>query len=188
MGDDDPPANDLDEAVSLCAWTPSWAGQAVSEAALISGQLGDDTAIEHIGSTAIPGLIAKPVLDLMVGAARAKDIDRFAGRLASVGWTDLGEAGVQRRRHLRQRSGAAVNVHIVIVGGPHWTNNLLVRNFLRAHPAEVDAYAARKAAIVTGGAIRLLAYSDAKSDFIRNLIGRADQWRRDSTASGIITA
>ncbi len=135
-------------------------------------------SIEHVGSTAVAGMTAKPVIDLLVGADSANSVDRAAGRLRAAGWHDLGEAGVPGRRYLRRRTTDAVNIHIVLRGGEHWINNLVLRDYLRCHPDEAAAYGRLKREIIQRGHDRLLAYSVEKAATMKSLVGRARLWAK----------
>ena len=69
-------------------------------------------AVEHIGSTAVPGLAAKPIIDVLVGVRRGRQT-AVAEEFSAHGWTPVGEAGVQRREYLRRRAGQHANVDVV---------------------------------------------------------------------------
>jgi GrpB-like predicted nucleotidyltransferase (UPF0157 family) len=103
---------------------------------------------EHIGSSAVPGLAGKPIVDIMLGAPPAAwaAVEELRGRIAALGYEDLGDAGVPGRYAFRRRGMRAFNLALVEAEGEHWKNNLAVRDYLRAHPAEAAAYAAAKRA------------------------------------------
>jgi GrpB-like predicted nucleotidyltransferase (UPF0157 family) len=172
------PAEELDEPVYLSDWDPAWPVRAKALAEDLTSIIGRDKRIEHIGSTAVEGMRAKPVVDLMVGAADEEELEDIARKLVGMGWTDMGEAGVPGRRHLRRRSGEHANLHIVLFRSLHWVNNLTVRDFLRAHPNEQRLYATLKETSVASGADRLLAYSDRKAPFMAALLERGTRWRK----------
>lgn len=167
----------LDEFVHLSEWSPSWRPQAEALAQEVASTLQSPAQIEHIGSTAVEGLLAKPILDLMVGTANVAEQEDYAWRLSQSGWEDMGEAGVPGRRHLRRRSDDNANVHIVLFGSSHWLNNIATRDFLRAHPAERAAYSEIKATVVAEGADRLLPYSHEKAAYMAALVERARVWQ-----------
>lgn len=122
----------LDEPIHLTDWNSGWVTLANTLGAELAGLLGREGQIEHVGSTAVEGMRAKPILDLMLGAADEAEQEAFAQKLVEVGWQDMGEAGVSGRRHLRKRSGQRANVHVVLRGSPLWVNNLAIRDFLCA--------------------------------------------------------
>jgi GrpB-like predicted nucleotidyltransferase (UPF0157 family) len=171
--------DDLDEEVVVCPYDPLWPGKAAELAERIEPHLRDLGArVEHVGSTAIPGLDAKPILDLLVGLSDQQSIDDAARRLSAIGWQDLGEAGVVGRRYMRIRGRLASNLHIVLVGREHWANSLALRDYLRDHPEQALAYAAAKRDALNAGHTRLLAYSAAKAGCVAALLSRANSWSR----------
>jgi GrpB-like predicted nucleotidyltransferase (UPF0157 family) len=169
--------SDLDETITLHAHDPSWLDEGSKRASDIATSLHDlEAKVEHVGSTAVPDLEAKPIIDLLVGLSSQRDIDQAASRLSAAGWQDFGEAGVTGRRYMGTRGAAAFNIHIVLIDGEHWVNNLVLRDYLRSHPAEVGEYAAAKRAALGAGHTRLLAYSAAKANQTAVLLSKAKAW------------
>ncbi len=131
---------------------------------------------EHIGSTAVPGLAGKPVVDLMLGAAPAAWAAReeLRPRLVALGYQDLGEAGGAGQLHFTRRTPLrAFNVHLVEFEGPQWKANLAFRDYLRAHPDEAAAYGRAKREAVAAGATTLPAYSAAKAAALNAILAKA---------------
>jgi len=167
----------LDEPISLVSYDPSWPERALALANEVDVALGDlKGSIEHVGSTAIAGMVAKPIIDLMIGVETPSVIESVAARLRAVGWDDLGEAGVAGRRYFRRRLSEAANLHLVQRGGEHWINNLALRDYLRAHPDEALTYGRLKQEIVMQGHRRLLAYSAHKGAHMSALVAKARRW------------
>lgn len=166
-----PVATRIDEPVELVPYDPAWPRRFAAEGARLESRITRAAAIEHIGSTAVPALAAKPVVDILVGVAPA-DVDAVARQIAAAGYEDLGEAGVSGRRHLRRRGRHAFNVHIVDRAGPLWRDNLALRDHLRRHAGERDRYARAKLAARAGNPT-LPAYSDAKRAAVEDLLARA---------------
>lgn len=80
-------SQDLDETVTLCPHDPSWLSEAVRLANVIAKDLYDLGAkVEHVGSTAVPGSEAKPIIHLLIGLADQRDVDEAARRLSTMGW------------------------------------------------------------------------------------------------------
>ena len=163
----------LDEPIQLHTWKTAWREHAQKLITDLSDTLDVGDRIEHIGSTAVEGMRAKPIIDLMIGALNAEEVEVLAKKLIIRGFDDLGEAGVPGRRALRLRKSEEVNIAIVRFGGEHWTNNIALRDFLRSHPEERDEYSTLKEDIVASGATQLLDYSDQKAEFLRNLLRKA---------------
>lgn len=97
-----------------------------------------------------------------------------------LGYESLGKAGVKGRHYLRPRGEDSFNLDIEQLDGAHCHCNLALRDYLRAHPTEQAHYAALKKEAVAAGVTRLLAYSDARSGFLAELIERAMTWRSGS--------
>lgn len=138
---------------------PTWPAQAARVIARIRHalrpQLGDDAAVTHIGSTAVPGLPAKDLLDLMLALPTLEDADKAADALGQAGlprregeWHDnaRGIPGKTwpKRLHGSADPGRPINLHVRVTGSPGWRFALLMRDHLRAVPAARDEYAAAK--------------------------------------------
>jgi GrpB-like predicted nucleotidyltransferase (UPF0157 family) len=172
-----PQSDQVDEPIEIQPYDPGWPEVFRSEALRIQSQLGNHAmAIEHIGSSAIPGLQGKPVVDIMVGV-RSGDLRVDMLRSELNDYDSLGEAGVPGRLYFRKRGTEAVNVHVVEFLGTHWTDNLLLREYLLAHPDEAKRYGRTKIQIVNSGICRLLAYSQSKREIMEELLSNARTWR-----------
>jgi GrpB-like predicted nucleotidyltransferase (UPF0157 family)/ribosomal protein S18 acetylase RimI-like enzyme len=167
----------LNESVHVGEYDPAWPRAFAGEAPALAQALPAGARIEHIGSTSVPGLAAKPIVDIQVGVTEPPEEARFAGVLALLGYECLGEAGVPGRLYFRKRSPQSFNVHVVELGGAHWQSNLALRDYLRAVPAAAARYGQHKRALVAAGAQELLAYSQGKTAVVEELIAEARRWR-----------
>jgi GrpB-like predicted nucleotidyltransferase (UPF0157 family) len=166
----------LDERITVCKADPSWPHWFQRETARLRNALPGDLIpeIQHIGSTAVPGLDAKPIVDLMVGIGEPGQITAVVEGLERLGYESLGEAGVPGRWALRKRDVAQpYNIAIVAYQGGSWKLNLAVRDFLRANAEVARNYASAKWHAVSNGADMLLAYSDAKRAIIEMIVAEA---------------
>jgi GrpB-like predicted nucleotidyltransferase (UPF0157 family) len=164
--------DEVDEPIKIADWSDDWlraANALISEcrAALV----GEICQVEHVGSTAVPGLAAKPVIDILVGV-RAGRRTAVAQRLAATGWTYLGEAGVTGREYLRRRVGQHANIHVVDRPSALWGDNLLLRDYLRRDEAARLRYAEAKREAAQPGT-RLLDYSQRKAPAVAALLTEA---------------
>lgn len=162
----------IDEPVHLEPYQPAWALAYEAERALLASVL-DAPALEHIGSTAVPGLVAKPVIDIMLGVAVLPPGAGLVAAIAGCGYEALGEQGVAGRFYFRKRSAVQANLHVVELGATHWRSNLALRDYLRCSPEARQRYAAAKEQAVRSGANTLLAYSVAKSGAVESLLEEA---------------
>ncbi|HLB24647.1 MAG TPA: GrpB family protein [Dehalococcoidia bacterium] len=188
------------KSIFIADYDPSWPARFEAERDLIYATGGRDafTRIEHMGSTAVPGLAAKPIIDMMPGLRSLDDARALIPKLESIGYAYVPEfeqdtalgPGMPFRRYLRKdREGArAFHVHMVEHGSDFWREHLLFRDYLRAFPAEADAYAALKRELAAQFNANLtptsdtnVGYTDLKTEFVercksraRELIGRGE--------------
>jgi len=136
--------------------------------------------MEHIGSTSVPGLMAKPIIDIMVGTEAHHNIEEVRSMLVYLGYEDMGEAGIPGRIYLRKRSAPGFNIALVERYGPLWVSNLLFRDYLRKNPEARDEYTRIKLQAVESGISSLLRYSDFKNATLSLLLSRAIASEQDN--------
>lgn len=167
----------VDEPISLVEPDPRWPALYTSEAERVRGVLGAvATRLEHVGSTAVPGLAGKPIVDLLVGVRTLDEGKAVTPRLVALGYEDFGEVFIPGRLYLRRRGPPHFNVAIAEEGGAFFTSQLAVRDYLRAHPDEVKAYADEKRKAYEHGARLFSTYSQQKNAFVTSLVERALAW------------
>jgi GrpB-like predicted nucleotidyltransferase (UPF0157 family) len=129
--------------VRLLDYDPDWPRQAAERAARLRVLEPALAAVHHIGSTAVPGLIAKPIIDLMplVTDLAALDIER--GAVEALGYRWHGEYGIPERRYCTLDAGdrRVAQLHFFTMGSPQAHRHLAFRDYLRAHPGIAAAYA-----------------------------------------------
>jgi GrpB-like predicted nucleotidyltransferase (UPF0157 family) len=168
-----------EEYITIHDYDPSWPALFAGERAKIAGALGDAIAIEHMGSTAVPGLEAKPIVDIIASVGHLPlGEDQIRG-LNRLGYECLGESGVPGRAYCRKGEPHPFNLHIVQYESSLWDHNLLFRDYLQAHPDEARRYGSLKRKLAADAGHSLLLYSDRKSRFISRTLERAREWRRD---------
>ena len=130
--------------VELVSHRPEWAVLFRREAERIARACGELVpTLEHIGSTAVPGLIAKPILDMMPGIVRLEDGPLTIGPMESIGYSCKGEHGIPGRLYFEMhRHGLrVVHAHMFVIGTEDWERHLLFRDYLRDHPDTAREYA-----------------------------------------------
>lgn len=130
--------------------------------------------IEHVGSTSVPGLAAKPILDIDV-VVRREALDAAIDALVAVGYTHEGDKGVPDRHFLRpspddEHAGIARHVYVCVEGSLSLRNHLAVRDTLRARPDLRDAYGAVKLALAEQDLHGIEDYIDGKSEILQQLL------------------
>jgi GrpB-like predicted nucleotidyltransferase (UPF0157 family) len=129
-------------------------------------------AIEHIGSTSVPDLCAKPIVDILVGLRELELTDEQIAAMTELGYEYLGEYGLPGRLFFRKGDPRTHNVHVVKHGGEHWERQLVFRDALRSDPEERRRYDAFKRRLAAEGHSRE-AYTELKTPFIRAVEARA---------------
>jgi GrpB-like predicted nucleotidyltransferase (UPF0157 family) len=176
-------SSEADEPITLVEADPRWPALYLAEAERVRGAIGDvATGIEHVGSTAVPGLVAKPIVDLLVGVRALDEGKAAAPRLVAIGYENFGELFIPGRLYLRRRGEHDFNIAVAEDGGAFHLSQLAVRDYLRAHPDEVKAYAAEKRRAYAQGARLFSTYSQKKQAFLMALTDRALAWARVSRA------
>ncbi|HEU5101631.1 MAG TPA: GrpB family protein [Roseiflexaceae bacterium] len=172
-------------AVELVAYTPIWATLFQSERARIQHALGADALdIQHIGSTAVPGLAAKPILDLGIAVATDAVVPACVSRLVGIGYTYRGYRGPDQGHFfdLGPEQKLTHYLHLLTINQPAWTNYLQFRDYLVAHSATRDAYMRLKQDLATQYADNRAAYTAAKATFVQQILAAAHTDARKSSA------
>ncbi len=169
---------------------PTWPAQAARLAARAARAAGErGRGVEHIGSTSVPGLLAKDVIDLQLGVDTLADADAVSAALTQAGFpvvagnvTDDVHAEVEpdplrwgKRFHGGADPGRVVHLHVREVGGPGWRTALLLRDWWRAVPAELAAYEAEKRRLAALG-LSATDYAAAKEPWFAQALPRALAW------------
>jgi GrpB-like predicted nucleotidyltransferase (UPF0157 family) len=162
--------------LTLVEHDPAWTARFAVEAERIRDALGSRAAaIEHVGSTAVPGLLGKPVLDIGIAVASGEEADACIAPLAGLGYEYRGAYGddPRRRYYVRDAEGARVaQIHLYILPAPAWDEKLAFRDALRADPALARAYAEEKRRIADAVGWDKAAYAVAKGPFVEAVLAR----------------
>ena len=165
---------DIDERVELAAYDPRWPEWFATDAAEIQGKLASSVLqVEHFGSTAVPGALAKPIIDILIALRDWPPANRDLDALEELGYRSFGEAGVPGRWYLRRRAAHATNLSIAQPNGALWANNLALRDYLRNHPHATEEYGRAKQRALADGASTLMRYSAAKAADLQALLAAA---------------
>lgn len=170
---------------------PTWSAQGARLVAKLQDTLGDRAvSVDHIGSTSVPALIAKDVIDLQVGVRQLPDADdpRFVGDLRERGFLRVHEvlqdhphpgsadpAGWQKRFHASLDPGRVANVHIREIGSAGWIFALQFRDWLRSVPSAKQDYAAEKRRLLSRTSATE-EYAAAKEPWFDQAYGRVQEW------------
>jgi len=164
--------------VIIADYNPQWPVLYEEEKSRILGVIGHKVvAIEHVGSTAVPGLGAKPIIDIMVAVSRLADAEECIEPLQTIGYEyePPDKAGIPERRYFDKGPPGARTHHIHMVEhtSDFWERHLLFRNFLRGHPEVARQYYELKKELAAKYGSDREGYTEAKTSFIESVTARA---------------
>jgi GrpB-like predicted nucleotidyltransferase (UPF0157 family) len=133
--------------------------------------------VEHIGSTAVPGLAAKPIIDMLVGLRTLELPASAIDAMHELGYDFLGEHGIPDRLFFRKGRPRTHHVHAVPVGSDLWDRHLAFRDYLRVHADESRDYAAFKRRLVRDAGGDRDGYLEGKEAYAAALEQRARSWK-----------
>ena len=160
--------------VELHRHSPRWAEMARAETARLREVMGGVIlSVHHIGSTSIPGIMAKPIIDLVPVATDLGTLDASVPHVASLGYECLGEFGLPGRRYCRRDDAMTgkrlYQLHFYATGSPEIVRHVAFADFLRAHPAIAAEYEAEKVRAAARHPNSTYDYNDAKNDWIKRV-------------------
>jgi GrpB-like predicted nucleotidyltransferase (UPF0157 family) len=130
-------------------------------------------SIEHVGSTAVPGLAAKPVIDIDVLLRSSTDLPIVIRRLAELGYEHRGDLGVSGREAFRAKDeGVQHHLYVCMPESREYKRHIAFRNYLREHAADADDYAVLKRELAGKFGSNRDAYNKAKGQFVRRILQR----------------
>ena len=170
------------QPVEVAQYDPAWPRRFAEERDRIAAALGGtDAVIEHIGSTAVPGLPAKPVIDILVGV---DDIERSGQAVAALiglgyNYAPEVESDVPDQRYFYKGSPHTHHVHMVGRSSRLFEDHLLFRDYLRAHPAAADEYARLKRGLAARFRDDRASYTRGKQTFFDTVVAAARRARAE---------
>ena len=157
----------MTSTIPLEPYDPDWPSRFETEFRVLVSLFGDRSIrIEHVGSTAVPGLVAKPIIDIMMGLTSLAEAEALVEPLRSVGYHYVPEYEAQipdrryfRKPHIRPRTH---HLHCVVLGSQSWTRTLLFRDYLRNDPEIAAAYGHLKSELATSHGKNSIRQSDGR--------------------------
>ncbi len=169
------------QRVYLLPHDPQWAGEYARESARVIEAMGDvAVALHHIGSTAIPGISAKPIIDMLAVVTDVGLLDERSQKVAALGYEVMGEFGIPGRRYFRKDNTEGIRthqIHAFAAGLAEVDRHLAFRDYLRVHRQDAERYDQLKRKLAWQFPLDIGRYTDGKDDLIREIDGRASQWR-----------
>jgi GrpB-like predicted nucleotidyltransferase (UPF0157 family) len=162
-------------SVAVLDYDPTWPGLFQSLRKPITDALGEmAAAIEHVGSTAVPGLAAKPVIDIDVLLASETMLPAAIERLASLGYIHRGNLGIpEREAFFAPANSPPHHLYVCLPGSAEFLRHMAFRDYLRAHPKDAKIYGDLKVVLAKRFREDRSAYLAAKGEFVAGLTSRA---------------
>ena len=166
--------------VLVVPYDPKWPATFERAAREVRAALGESVlVINHIGSTSIPGIHAKPIIDMLAVASDLSRIESRSEAMRAIAYEPMGEFGIAGRRYFRRDNAAGVRteqVHTFADQSPHILRHLAFRDFLRTHPDIAQEYSQLKQRLAAAHPFDIDAYMDGKDPFIRQTQEKALEW------------
>lgn len=165
--------------VRVTDYDPRWVALFTAERRRLLAACGSlACVIEHVGGTAVPGMCAKPVLDIAAGRPADQPHDAYVGALTQAGYECRGERGVPGRLFFRRGRPVAYHLHLVECGGPLWRDLLAFRDHLIASPEDARQFADVKRRLAERCSRDRDAYVEAKAAYVQRILAaaRGTEW------------
>jgi GrpB-like predicted nucleotidyltransferase (UPF0157 family) len=143
--------------------------------------LGENVAaVHHIGSTAIPRIHAKPIIDILVEVKDIARVDEQGTAMESLGYEVMGEFGISGRRYFRKDNQEGIrthHIHTFAIGSDQVNRHLAFRDYMIAHPEDAQSYSDLKCSLAREYPTNIDGYMNGKDEFIRGIDKKAAQWQ-----------
>ncbi len=165
--------------VEVVAYHSAWPERFKAEARELAGIFDKRLlSIHHFGSTAIPGISAKPIIDILVIVDDIQAVDRLNERLREIGYHAVGEYGIPGRRFFYKGTPdlRTHHLHVYQSGSPHILRHLAFRDYMLAHPSSARAYSLLKERLAVQYPEDMESYIAGKDTFVKEQEKRALEW------------
>jgi GrpB-like predicted nucleotidyltransferase (UPF0157 family) len=174
-----------DGRVEVVDYDPAWPAQFEAVAERVRAALGPAVLdLEHVGSTSVPGLAAKPVIDLNLTVADSADEATYAPALQAAGFRLIVREPEWFEHRMFKGVDPAANLHVFSAGCPELASMRLMRDWLRASPGDLALYARTKRALAERAWDRVQDYAEAKGEVVSEIMGRARAWASSGGGDG----
>lgn len=163
-----------DATIRIDPYDPAWPSLYEREAERIRGVLGERVRLlEHVGSTSVPGMAAKPIIDIVLAVPDSSDEPAYVPDLEAAGYLLRIREPEPDEHRMFKGPDTNVNLHVYTEGELEIRRMLAFRDRLRTHPEERERYLARKRELATRTWAYVQDYADAKGEVVEAIIGRA---------------
>jgi GrpB-like predicted nucleotidyltransferase (UPF0157 family) len=163
-----------DAPITLVEYDPAWPKNFSREAKRIKAALGERAImVEHVGSTSVPGLVAKPIVDILLAVANSADEPSYVPALEAAGYVLRIREPDWHQHRLFKGPDTNINLHVFTQGSEEILRTLTLRDWLRTNEADRELYARSKKALASKNWKYVQNYADAKSEVIEEILERA---------------
>ena len=160
--------------VRLAPYTTEWQRRFEAEKIRLQAAIGQYVLdIQHVGSTSIPGMVAKPIIDIGIAVTSLEEASVCIQPIEQLGYEYRGELGIPRRHYFVKGDPRTYHLHINEIDSPDWENQVLFRDTLIRYPRLAQEYAALKAELAQRHPTGRVAYLDGKAPFIERVLEMA---------------
>lgn len=161
-----------------------WSEKFQQEARRLQEAIPETVKVHHIGSTSVPGLAAKPIIDMIMEVENIECIDSWQQQFYDLGYIAKGENGISGRRFYIHgtEEKRSYHLHVYGRGNPEITRHLAFRDYMRAHCEEARAYALLKKELAETYTYDADQYVEGKTEFIRAIDEKAKKWSESNTS------
>ena len=164
-----------DAPITLVEYDPAWPKIFVPEATRIKAALGERAiVVEHVGSTSVPGLIAKPIIDILLVVADSADEPSYVPALEAAGYVLRIREPDWHQHRLFKGPDTNINLHVFTQGSEEIQRTLLLRDWLRTNEADRELYARTKRSLARRKWKYVQNYADAKSEVVKAILESAE--------------
>jgi GrpB-like predicted nucleotidyltransferase (UPF0157 family) len=157
--------------VKLHPFTAEWRRHFEAEKALLQGAVGSYILdIQHVGSTSIPGMVAKPIVDIAIAVSDFEEARVCIQPIEGLGYEYKGENGIPRRHYFGKGDQRMFHLHLNEINSLEWQNLILFRDYLCRHPEAVQEYVVLKIQLAAKYPRDRQAYLDGKAPFIERVL------------------
>ena len=172
----------VSDPIEVVDYDPAWPAQFEAWRARLAPALGSAVVrIEHVGSTSVPGLAAKPIVDIQVSAAKVDDEASYAPAIEALGVALRSRDSEHRYFRPAGNRKRDVQIHVTQAGTAWERTHLLFRDYMRSHPDAARAYAEMKRAAASRYTDDRIAYNESKTDFILDHLELAEAWAAETS-------
>jgi GrpB-like predicted nucleotidyltransferase (UPF0157 family) len=164
----------FDSSITLLEYDIAWPEKFAREAKRIRATLGNQASmVEHVGSTSVPGLVAKPIIDILLAVANSADESSYVPALEAAGYVLRIREPDWYEHRLFKGPDTNINLHVFTRGSEEIRKTLMLRDWLRTNKADRELYARSKRDLASKKWRYVQNYADAKTEVIEGILERA---------------